>query len=467
MEGATNGNGRGRLGGQAARSRGLRVNGPWWTVKAIVSAWIAQLQGLSRHSLIQNVLALYGVQVVNYVFPLITVPYLARVLGPSGWGLVAFSQAFGQYLSVVVEYGFNLSATREAARSRDSLERRAELLAGVLGAKALLAFLTLGLAFVISHWIPTFREHPKLLWAGVFWALAAGFNPMWYFQGIERMRLVATLHVGAKALAVVGILVWVKKPEDGWTVLALMGVTSFFSTVAALTIAYREVPMRLANWARVLEALRLGWTMFLFRSAVSLYTVGNAFILGLFAPPHIVGYYASAEKISKAFLGLLGPISQALYPRLSHLAQHSRAEAARLARVGVYVIGLGGMLMGLAAFVFAPLLVPRILGEGYEPAIGVLRVLALLPPLIALSNVLGIQWMLPLGLDRPFNAIILGAGLVNLTLAVLLAPRFAHFGMAWAVVISEMLVTGGIYLLLRKRALDPFSYGRVAEGGVR
>ncbi|MFX9912081.1 oligosaccharide flippase family protein, partial [Acinetobacter baumannii] len=84
---------------------------------------LARFRGLLRHGLVQNVLALYGVQIANYLFPLITVPYLARVLGPKGWGMVAFAQAFGQYLMLVVEYGFSLSATREVARSRDSLER--------------------------------------------------------------------------------------------------------------------------------------------------------------------------------------------------------------------------------------------------------------------------------------------------------------------------------------------------------
>ena len=425
-----------------------------------------RLAGFLQQGLVQNVLALYGVQIASYLFPLIVVPYLARVLGPKGWGLVAFAQAFGQYLALIVEYGFNFSATREVARYRDSVDQRAELLAGVLGAKVLLAFLSLALALVVSYWVPAFREHPKVLWAGVFWAFAMAFNLMWYFQGLEQMRLVATLDVAAKALSLMGILLWVRQPEDGWKVLALMGMASLLSTFAALTLAYREVPAKFPSWARVRNALQLGWTMFLFRSAVSLYTVGNAFILGLFSPPQIVGYYAGAEKISKAFLGLLRPISQALYPRLSYLVQSSRAEAARLARVSLVVMGLGAMLMGIAVFMLAPFLVHILLGGGYEPAIPVVRVLALLPQLIALSNVLGIQWMLPLGLDRPFNAIILGAGFLNLTLAVLLAPRFAHLGMAWAVVISEALVTGSMYLFLRKRALDPFAYKQGVEGEV-
>lgn len=423
--------------------------------------------GLFRHSFVQNVFALYGVKFANYLFPLFTIPYLARVLGPKEWGIVAFTQAFGQYLTLLVEYGFDLSATREVARSRDSLERRAELFAGVLGAKVLLTSLMLGVVLVISHWVPAFREHPKVFWAGVFWAVAMAFNIMWYFQGLERMRLVALLDMGAKGLALVGIMLLVRGPEDGWKVFILQGLASLGSTLIAFVLAYREFPIRLPTFRKIMEVLRLGWTMFLFRSAVSLYTVGNAFILGLFASPQIVGYYAGAEKISKAILGFLGPISQALYPRLSYLAQRSRIEAARIARVGMIVLGLGGAFMGLAVFVLAPQLVRIFLGEGYDPAIPVLRLLALLPPLIALSNVLGIQWMLPLGLDRPFNVIILVAGVLNLCLAVFLAPRFSQLGMALAVVVTETFVTAAMYLVLRRRSLDPITYIKKMEGDIR
>lgn len=410
-----------------------------------------------KHSLTQNILALYGVHFANYLFPLITVPYLARVLGPKEWGLLAFTQAFGGYINLLVEYGFGLSATRQVAQSRDSLRRRAELLAGVLGAKGVLTLLAIALAGMVGGFIPAFRDHPQVLWAGVFWALATAYSPMWYFQGLERMRLVASLEVGAKALVLVFIFLWVKGPDDTWKVLALQGGASLLSTLLALYLAYREVPLVLPKPQGVLEALRLGWSMFVFRSAVSLYTLGNTFVLGLFAPPQVVGYYAGAEKISKAFLGLLSPVSQALYPRLSHLARSAPLEAARLARMGLVWMGLGGVALGVGVWASAPLLVKIFLGEGYEAAIWPLRILAFLVPLIALSNVLGIQWMLPMGMDRPFNVIIVGAGLANLFLAVLLAPRLFHVGMALAVVASELLVTAGMWLYLRRRKRDPFS----------
>lgn len=119
--------------------------------------------------------------------------------------------------------------------------------------------------------------------------------------------------------------------------------------------------------------------------------------------------------------------------------------------------------MGAMVFVLAPLLVRTLLGQAYEPAVPVLRILALLPPLIGISGILGIQWMVPLGLDKAFNAIIVIAGLANMGLAVLLAPNLKAEGMAWSVVSAEAFVTLAMFLHLRWRKLDPIGYSPVAN----
>jgi PST family polysaccharide transporter len=177
-----------------------------------------------------------------------------------------------------------------------------------------------------------------------------------------------------------------------------------------------------------------------------------------------VAYYAGAERISRAFLSLLAPISQALFPRVSYLVQEARERAARLARISLVVMGVGGAVIGGVVFVLAPSLVRILLGSQYGPAVQVLRILALLPPLVALSNVLGIQWMLPLRLDRAFNTIIVGSGIINLSLAMALAPRYAAHGMAWAVVCAETFVTIAMYVVLRRWKLDPVGHWPKAEG---
>lgn len=417
-----------------------------------------RLSNLFSHTLVQNALSLYGVHIASYILPLITIPYLARVLGVAGWGLVAFAQAFGSFITVAAEYGFNLSATREVARNRKNREKLTDIFAGVLGAKGLIAAASMVVAVLVRSWVPIFREHPALLWAGMFWGLSQAFNVMWFFQGFERLRLMVALDISTRALATTAIFLLVRRPDDGWLVLVTQGCGYLLSFAVGLGLAYRELSFRLPTWSSVWAALRMGWTMFLFRASVSLYSVGNAFILGLFVSPQLVGYFAGAEKISKAFLGLFTPISQTLYPRLSHLVHHDRDRAARLARTGVIIMGSGGAAVGALVFAVAPLLVQVILGKGFLPAVPVLRVLSLLLPLVGVNTAIGGQWMLPLGLDRPFNTTILLAGLIDLGLASVLASLYAGLGMACAVVSAEVYIAGSFYLILRRRKLHPMSY---------
>jgi PST family polysaccharide transporter len=421
--------------------------------------WTRRAAELIRHPLAANALSLYWIQIANYVLPLVTVPYLTRVLGATGWGLVAFGQSFASYMGILAEYGFALSATREVARYREDSEKLGEIVAGVLGAKAVLWAAGLIAAGIAAWWIPIFRQNPLLFCGAALLAVGQAASMIWFFLGIEQVRGAASFEVLGKALAAGSIFFLVSHPGHEWRVLALQGVGALLSAGICVWLIYRRVPLKIPTLGSVWEALRMGWTMFLFRGSVTLYTTGNAFILGLFVPPRYVGYYAGAEKISKAFLGLLNPVSQSFFPRLSHLVHHARDRATRLLRVSLGLMGTGSLLLGLAVFVMAPMLVRVVLGAGYAEAVPVLRVLSLLVPLIALSNVLGIQWLLPLGMDRAFNTIIISAGLLNIGLAVVLAPRFAQMGMAWAVVTAELFVAAGMYVSLWIRRMDPLRAG--------
>jgi PST family polysaccharide transporter len=273
------------------------------------------------------------------------------------------------------------------------------------------------------------------------------------------MKIVAAMEVITKCAAAAGVFVFVHRPDDAWRVLGLQAAASVLSTGCGLGLAYRQIAMRMPTPRLVGEALRTGWTMFLFRSSAMLYTTGNSFLLGLFAPPVAVGYFAGAEKISKAFMGLLNPLNQALYPRLSHLARHNPKEGSQLLRINALLVAICGVMLGVAVYVFAPQLVRILLGPQLAPAIPVLRLLAILPPLIGMNTVLSTQWMAPLGMDGTLNGIICGAGLLNVGLAVILAPRYREMGMACAVIGAELFIalTASVILARRSGRSEPLA----------
>ena len=171
---------------------------------------------LLRRGLVQNIVALYGVQICTYALPLMTFPYLARVLGPSGWGSVVFAQAIGSVIAIFVEYGFDLSASRETSRHRQEPGRLSELISGVLGAKFVLAALCVCGAIISRRYTHHIATSLALFWSSTIWGVCQGINMLWYFQGLERMRLASVLEIGGKVVATLSIFVLVHNPDDGW-----------------------------------------------------------------------------------------------------------------------------------------------------------------------------------------------------------------------------------------------------------
>lgn len=416
------------------------------------------IQGLARRPMVQNFFALAAVQAANFLLPLATIPYLTRTLKPVAWGRFCFAQAFAQYLILLIEYGFIFSATRQVAQCRDRPRELSDLVAGVMGAKTLLACVALAPTLVLWWFNPVFRAYPWSLWMAFLYAVLFAFHPLWFFQGIERIRVIATLDVFAKSVTTLGVFLIVRHPADTWKVLALYALGASVSTIVGLCVVYRQVQFRMPTVSLVTEALRMGFTMFIFRSAVSLYAVSNAFILGLFKSTEIVGYYATPEKITRAILQLMSPLTQTLYPRITHLLGQNPSQAAVLARKALLLFGVGGVLAGTLVFAFAFQIIHLAMGEHYvQNAVPVLQILALTIPMIALSTILGVLWMIPLRLDAAFNAIILSAGLLNVTIALFTAPHYGDTGMAWTVVFSETVVTLSMFLVLRRKRLDPLT----------
>jgi len=304
--------------------------------------------------------------------------------------------------------------------------------------------------------VPLFHEHPVLLWIATVSEVIKAFLPVYYFYGIKRVSIASILDICARTAAAVGIFAFVHRPEDVWKVFALTGVTSMAIFFLGHGIMFRR---HSPGWPRLRDGIRMlreGWAMFLFRSAYMIYSAGNAFILGLFAPAQVVGYYAGAEKINTAAVGLLAPFTTVLYPRAAAMVKTSVSKAARLTAVSTYIIGGLSILLTLVMWLGAGFIIPIILGRGFVASEGVLKILSLRAPMMAWTNVLGFQWLLVLGLEAQFQKITVAALVLNTTLATVLAPRFSYDGMAWAVVSSQLAAALGIYIVMQRRGLNPF-----------
>lgn len=408
-----------------------------------------------RSSVAKNAASLYAIQFANYILPLITVPYLVRVLGPAGFGVVAFGQSLIAFFVLFVDYGFALSATRNISVERNDPIRVNQTVFNVWAAKTLLCIAGFAVLLLLLTVVPKLHEVALLLLILYGMIIGNVLFPVWLFQGMEKMVPISVINLVMRLLVVIGIFTLIHRPEDYLLYAGLTSLGAIGAGVVGVGMAFHMFKLHpvIPPWRGIREALVEGWALFLSQASVSLYTSGNAFILGLLTNHTVVGYYSAAEKIVKAILGLLGPISQAAYPRFSKLAAESKEKALLWARRMLTFMGSAGFSLSVGIFISAPFIVSVLLGPQYDPSIAVMKVIALLPFLIALSNVLGVQVMLPFGKDQAFTLILLSAGILNVSVAVLLSPIWQATGMAVSVLLSELFVTLSMFIYLLRQGI--------------
>lgn len=391
----------------------------------------------------KNVISLYALQFANYIFPLITVPYLVRVLGPEKFGTVTFAQGLIAYFNLFVEYGFNWSATRKISVQRHDLEAVIRTANSVWVAKGLLCGFGLLVLLILVNVIPELIEVSSILLILYGTVMGSVLFPTWLFQGLEHMVLISIINSVVRTLFTVGVFLLVRQSSDFLTYVGLLSFQSIGSGIIAVIVAYRDLGLRfmLPSWSNVKSTLIDGWVLFLSQGVVSLYTAGNAFILGLFVNSTIVGYYSAADRLINAAKRLLAPISSAVFPRFSEVASRSKRDLLRWARKGLVLQGSIGLFLSFIVFIGAPTIVRIMLGPDYKPSVSVMRILAPLPLLIGIGSSFGQFVIMPLRRDSVRFLTLLGAGIINVMLAYALVPRWSANGMALGVLISEVFVT--------------------------
>ena len=388
---------------------------------------------------------LSAIQLCNQLIPLVSIPYLAAVLGPAGWGRLAIAQSFGLYLTTVLEYGFNLSATREIAIAESQAEI-ARVTGSVLAAQAGLYLLGVLLALLILPRFAIFQQDPFLILTTLIWVIPQGISLHWLFHGLDRLPLLAAATFAARLLGLAGLFTFVHSPRDLALAQLVQAVPALILLGAAALLLLRQTGLTIPRAGEVIATLRSSFLLFVYRAGLNVHAAAMAFLLGCVAAPEVVGYYAAAERVAKAALSFLDPLTLTLFPRLSALAGSSQR---RLAWHGTGALLAAGTLLGAALFVTAPYLVPRLLGEQFRPAIDVLRVLAALGPLSGLSQALGPTWLLAQRGDRHFLAVVLTVAALVLTLMLVIEPR--AMGMAWLMVSTQALLAAGFAIALRLR----------------
>jgi PST family polysaccharide transporter len=390
-----------------------------------------------------NILALFTLQGANYLLPLITVPYLVRVLGPDYFGRVSFAQAFVQYFVLLTDYGFTLSATRAVSGMRNDPGRLSRFFTAVMVLKLVLMVSGFALMIAVVGLVPVFGQDWSLYVLSYLAVAGNVFFPVWLFQGLERMKYITILTLLGRIVTTAAIFALVHQRDDYRLAAALQASGFVVAGLCSMAVMPRVADIRL-RWPGVVElrsAFADGWHIFVTTAAISLYTNSDVFVLGLLTNPASVGYFSAASKLVGAVQALINPVSQAVFPYIVALAQRSRDAAISFAGRLLRVQGLATLGMSALLFVLAKPLAGLLFGAQFTLTATLVEWMAAVPFVVGLSNVLGIQVMFVFGMDRLVARIALGCGIVNLLLVVALVRAFGATGAAMSLLFVESLVT--------------------------
>jgi len=318
-----------------------------------------------KKDLVENFFSLSVLQAANYILPLVTFPYLVRVLGVEKFGLLAFATATIAYFNIITDYGFNLTATREISIHRENKAKIVEIFSSVMTIKLFLMFLSLVLLSILVFSFEKFSKDWVIYFLTFGAVIGQVLFPVWFFQGMEQMKYITYLNILAKSIFTVAIFIFVQDKKDYYIVPILTSLGFIVAGIWSLRIIKKAFGVRF-TWQKVQTAkyyLKEGWHVFISRYYVSLYTTTNIFLLGVFTNNIAVGYYSIAEKIVVAIGGLFEPVNQTIYPYLSRKYNENFNQFVQhIKKIGFIFIGISSSFV-LIAEIFRDKITYLITGE--------------------------------------------------------------------------------------------------------
>lgn len=394
-------------------------------------------------NLLSNFLSLSFLQVAGYVFPLLTLPYLARVIGVEKFGEIAFASAVLIYFQTLVDYGFILSAVRDIARCRDDKQAVSEIYSRVMWAR----FLLTGLAFILLSglimFVPYFYQMRYILFLSFLLIPGHAMFPDWMFQALEKMKYITIFNVLIKFVFTIAVFLFIKKQDDYLLQPIFSALGFIISGICSMCLIRKwGIKLQITPLKTVLLAIKDNTDLFVNQLVPNLYNSLSVLLLGFFHGSTANGIFDAGNKFNTIATNLLVIVSRTFFPFLSRKIEKHYV----LVRVNITM----SVLMAIVLFVFAPLIIHVFFTKEFDTAIIVLRIMSISLVFLAMSNAYITNWLIVKGYERDARKITVLASLVGFVLAVPLVYFYSFIGAALTVMLSRGLMGLGGYMRVVK-----------------
>ena len=389
--------------------------------------------------------------VSNFLFPLIIFPYVSRVLLPEGTGKVAFALSIVSYFTLFASFGVETYGIRAIAQVRDDKDRLSKTMHELLFINIIsMVIVYIALVIAISV-VPKFAMEKELFWVTSLFVLFTIIGIEWLYKGLEKYQYITIRTIVFKIASLFLVFLFVKEKSD-YIIFAFISIFAIVgSGVLNLINSRKLINYTLYSEYEFKKHLKPMFVLFLTSMAIAIYTSLDEGLLGLLSSPEQVGYYNAAVRVKGILFTLITSLGVVLLPRLSYYVEnHMETEFHEaLAKSTNFIIVIAASVV-IFFTLFAKETILILAGENYVASIIPLQIVVWALILSAITNILGIQILLPLKKDKQLLFSVLCAATVDVIANFLLVPKLAAVGTALSVIAAELSVLIVQIIILRQ-----------------
>ncbi len=408
------------------------------SVKTKISSYISFGRRVAKSkegkTLLSNFGWLTALQVAGYLFPLITIPYLARVIGVDGFGKIAFASAVIVWMQTIADWGFNFTATRDVARNRGDIEKVSEIFSNVLWARLLLLFVSYVVLIILVFAVPKFYEARATIFATSLMLIGHVLYPEWFFQAMERMKYITILGLTAKLVFTIAVFIFIHKPEDYILQPLFISIGFVVSGIIALFFIFGRwgVKLKAPSFYAVLSTIKGSTDIFVNNLMPNLYNSFSTVLLGLYGNPVQNGLYDAGKKLPTIAWQFIGVISRTFFP---FLVRNDNKHSS-FAKLYLSIAAVGSLLL----FVLAKPLLLLFYTQDFMDAVPVMRLMSIILLFLAMNAVYGTNYLLIHNYDKLLRNITMVSSAIGFIIAFPLIKSYGFMGAAMTYTISTILM---------------------------
>jgi O-antigen/teichoic acid export membrane protein len=395
--------------------------------------------------------------VVQVITPLVTFPYIARVLTPEGLGKVTIAESVTRYFILFAALGIPIYGMREVAKVKEDKNQIRKIFIELFTLHLVLSlFLLIGFPFVSSF----FSLGSSYILVGSIMILSNVFLLEWMFQGLEKFSFITKRSIIVRIIVVGATFFLIKEKSDSVIYFGLICLTSVLNSGwNFFTILKEYSPQFFFNNIRVKIHIKPLLYIFSSLAFISIYTLLDTLMLGVFTDDATVGYYATGVKFSRVPIMFISALGSVMIPRLSEFYKKNMViEYSELIDKSIRVILIFSIPLFFLLISLSKEIILFFAGSQYTRSIIVLQILSISSLLIGLSNIFGLQILTAMSKDKLFTQAVMIGTCISLLMNCFLIPLYNEVGAAIVSVIAELTVTYFTFLYAKRFIKINFQY---------